>query len=165
MKLKNLVEEDFVNYKLPSMFLITTKCDFKCCKEAGNTICQNMDIIKYPDHEINNAVLLEKFRDNPITRAFVIGGLEPMDTFEDVLEFVEFVRFYSVMSPIVIYTGYNKDEIIDKVEKLSQWPNIIIKYGRFIPGQESHFDEVLGVYLASPNQYAEELICERLESN
>ena len=36
--------------------------------------------------------------------------------------------------------------------------NIIIKYGRFIPGQEKHYDKILGVYLASNNQYAERLM-------
>ena len=38
--------------------------------------------------------------------------------------------------------------------KLKQYDNIIIKFGRFIPNQEKHYDEVLGVELASPNQYA-----------
>jgi hypothetical protein len=40
---------------------------------------------------------------------------------------------------------------------LKNFDNIIIKYGRYIPGQEKHFDETLGVYLASDNQYAERL--------
>jgi len=35
--------------------------------------------------------------------------------------------------------------------------NIIIKYGRFIPDKEKHYDEVLGIYLASDNQYAERI--------
>ena len=34
------------------------------------------------------------------------------------------------------------------------WDNIIIKFGRFIPDQKSTFDSVLGVELASQNQYA-----------
>ena len=43
MKLKGFVEEDFVQYKKPSMFLGTTKCNWKCCTELGlcNDICQN----------------------------------------------------------------------------------------------------------------------------
>lgn len=28
---------------------------------------------------------------------------------------------------------------------------------RYIPNQEKHYDEVLGIYLASDNQYAEKL--------
>ena len=31
--------------------------------------------------------------------------------------------------------------------------NLYVKYGRFIPDQQSVFDEVLGVNLASQNQY------------
>ena len=41
--------------------------------------------------------------------------------------------------------------------RLSKFANVIIKFGRFIPNQKPHFDEVLGVELASPNQYAVEL--------
>ena len=33
---------------------------------------------------------------------------------------------------------------------------IIVKFGRFRPNQEKHFDEVLGIYLASNNQYGKE---------
>ena len=47
--------------------------------------------------------------------------------------------------------------IINKVCLLSNYKNIIIKYGRYITNQEKHYDEVLGVYLASENQYAERI--------
>ena len=30
MKLKNIIYEDFVNYKKTSMFILTTACSFKC---------------------------------------------------------------------------------------------------------------------------------------
>ena len=32
--------------------------------------------------------------------------------------------------------------------------NIIIKFGRYIPNQQAHYDDILGVNLASNNQYA-----------
>jgi hypothetical protein len=35
--------------------------------------------------------------------------------------------------------------------------NIVIKFGRYRPGQQKHFDEVLGVELASDNQYAKRI--------
>ena len=35
--------------------------------------------------------------------------------------------------------------------------NIIIKYGRFIPDSKSRYDNILGITLASDNQYAEEI--------
>ena len=37
---------------------------------------------------------------------------------------------------------------------LSRFDNIIIKFGRFVPNQTPHCDEVLGVKLVSNNQYA-----------
>ena len=62
---------------------------------------------------------------------------------------------------LVVYTGYNKEEerpqVLIKFIKENQYKNIIIKYGRYIPNQTPHYDEVLGVNLASDNQYAERL--------
>ena len=51
----------------------------------------------------------------------------------------------------------NKEEILEKINLLSHYKNIIIKYGRFIPNSESIFDDILGVKLISSNQYAEVL--------
>lgn len=158
MKVKNIIDEDFINYKKPSMFIITTKCDFKCCREACIDVCQNMDIVKQPDIDVDEEDLVLRYLNNPITKAIVIGGLEPFDTFYDLSELVLMLRrVYQNQDDIVIYTGYNKDEIQDKLSLLSQFDNIIIKYGRYIPGQKEHFDDVLGVNLASDNQYAEVL--------
>ena len=54
----------------------------------------------------------------------------------------------------MIYTGYYYDEIKNKVDYIAEnYNNIIFKFGRFVPNQESRYDEVLGVTLASPNQY------------
>ena len=158
MKLRGYVEEDFTNYKKPSMFLITPYCDFKCCIENGNNICQNMDVIKAPIIDVNNDELIKRYLNNPITKSIVFGGLEPMDSFEEVREFINTLRWdYNCFDDVVIYTGYNADEIIDQCMRLSKFANIIVKFGRFIPDQKSHFDEVLGVELASSNQYAVEL--------
>ena len=158
MKLKGVIEEDFTNYKLPSMFLITTKCDFKCCKEAGIDVCQNLDVVKQPTIEIDDDKLIQRYLSNPITKSIVFGGLEPMLQFEEVYNFIAKLRlYYGCFDPVVIYTGYNADEIIEEWLSLSKFNKIIIKFGRFIPNQESHYDEVLGINLASSNQYAEEL--------
>ena len=158
MKLRGYIEEDFTNYKKPSMFLITPYCDFKCCIENGNNICQNMDVIKAPIIDVDNDELIKRYLNNPITKSIVFGGLEPMDSFEEVIEFINTLRWdYNCFDDVVIYTGYNADEIIDQCMRLSKFANVIVKFGRFIPDQKSHFDEVLGVELASPNQYAVEL--------
>ena len=65
---------------------------------------------------------------------------------------------------IVIYTGYTEDEMKQKnfYKDLCQFSNIIIKFGRFRPGQEPHYDEVLGINLASDNQYAKRVSNERI---
>lgn len=159
MKLRGLVDEDFTNYKLPSMFLITPYCNFKCCIENGNNICQNMDVIKLPIIEINNEALVNRYISNPITKAIVIAGLEPFDTFDDMYDFIYCLRHtHKIDDDIVIYTGYYEDEILDKLVRLSQsFINIIVKFGRFIPDKPSHFDEVLGVQLANEEQYARRL--------
>ena len=158
MELRGLIEDDFINYKLPSMFLIFPHCNFKCCKEAGNDICQNMPIIKDPIITVEADDLIKKYLDNPISKAIVCGGLEPFDSFYDLKEFISKLRWdYECNDPVVIYTGYEPEEIIDQITELVKFANIIVKFGRFIPNQKKHFDEVLGVYLASDNQRAVEL--------
>ena len=152
MILKGLVTEDFVNYKKPSLFIITPTCTFKCCKELGNNICQNSSLVKEPNINISNEDIVNKYYlSNPITKSIVFGGLEPFDSWNDMFEIIHMIR-HLCEDDIVIYTGYNKEEIIDKVNLLKNFKNIIIKYGRFIPNQEKHYDEILGVELASTNQ-------------
>lgn len=58
---------------------------------------------------------------------------------------------------IVIYTGYTEAEcesLIYLVGEKMHWKNIMVKFGRFIPNQKPHLDTLLGVELASDNQYA-----------
>lgn len=160
MKIKGLTDEDFVNYKKPSMFIIFPFCSFKCEKESGVMCCQNSSLAHAKIIDISEEKLILRYLDNPITKAIVCGGLEPMDSFDELCGFIKSLRVdYKCLDDIVIYTGFNKAEIEDKIQILKQYPNIIIKYGRFIPNQESHKDDVLGIELASPNQYAEELSC------
>lgn len=154
MKIKGLVEEDFVNYKKPSMFIIFPYCTFKCDKEAGCSICQNSGLVNEPDIEMAPIEIVSRYVKNPITKAVVFGGLEPFDS-EELIMFIEYIRNYT-NDDIIIYTGYTEEEISDEIKWLqkSGIKNIIIKFGRFIPNQEKHYDEILGVELASPNQYA-----------
>ena len=58
---------------------------------------------------------------------------------------------------MAIYTGYYKNEIQDQIDVLKLYPNIIVKFGRYIPNQSPHYDKILGVELASNNQYAEKI--------
>lgn len=156
MKIKGLVDEDFANYKLASMFVIFPSCTFKCEKECGKNCCQNSSIAKLADIEIEAYEIVSRYIKNPITKALVCGGLEPFDSFDDLFELVcEFRKF--MHDDVVIYTGYEKDEIKWQLKKLIPFGNIIVKYGRFIPDREGTDSILLGVHLASENQYAERL--------
>lgn len=159
MKIKGLQDEDFVNYKKPSMFIGTSMCDWKCCNEQclDKSICQNSSLANSKTIDVSADEIYRRYINNPITKAVVIGGLEPMLQFSDVLELIKIFRDNSCNDDIVIYTGYYKEEIADKIALLSKYKNITIKFGRFILNQEKHYDEVLGVYLASNNQHAEKI--------
>ena len=156
MVIKGVTVEDFSNYKKPSMFIAFPKCNWKCEKECGERVCQNSALAKAPNLDIEADIIVKKYLDNPITKAVVCGGLEPLDSWSDLLLFIEKFREKS-NDDLVIYTGYEKSEIIDKFNILKRFPNIVLKTGRYIPNQEKHYDEVLGVELASPNQHAERI--------
>ena len=156
MRVKGIVDEDFIQYKNPSMFIVTCFCNWKCCLDGGfdKAICQNSSLSLSPIIEISNIELITRYLKNPITSSIVFGGLEPFEQFEELELFVKEFRKFS-NDDIVIYTGFNKEEIINKVNILSKYKNIVIKFGRYIPNQKSKYDEVLGVTLASPNQKGE----------
>lgn len=170
MIIKELRDEDFVNYKKPSMFIAFPTCSFKCCKE-GNLpieICQNCSLAQAKDITISPEQLADRFVSNPITSAIVIGGMEPFDNARDLVNLIHCLR-QKTNDDIVIYTGYTEEEIKNMrytinysfgkqnysyFGEIVKYPNIIIKYGRFRPNDESHYDAVLGVKLVSSNQYA-----------
>ena len=152
MIIKKIVDEDFTNYKKPSMFICTPRCTMKC----GEELCQNSPWLKQPDIEVNPIDIIQRYENNGLTQAVVLAGLDPMDSWTDLYSFIFMFRSISD-DDIVIYTGYTKCEIADKIEQLKQFPNIIVKFGRYVPNQKPHYDELLGVYLASDNQYAENI--------
>ena len=156
MLVKNLIDEDFINYKKPSMFIIFPFCSFKCERESGVACCQNSSLAKSPNIYISTGDVIKRYIENPITKAIVCGGLEPFDSWNDLFELITLMR-EKTNDEFVIYTGYNEDEIADKIRVLSKIPNIIIKFGRFIPNGGEKFDEILGVKLQSTNQYAKEI--------
>ena len=157
LKIKQLLDEDFVNYKKPSMFIGFPNCTWKCEKECGQKMCQNKELALFPNIEVSYETIVDRYMQNPITKAIVCGGLEPFDNWEDLVNLIHEFRKHT-QDFIIIYSGFYLSEINDKVEYLRQnYDNIIIKFGRFVPNKESHYDEVLGIKLASPNQYAERI--------
>ena len=157
IKIRGLIEEDFVNYKKPSMYIAFPYCTFKCDKECGYSVCQNSSLVTNSEIiNIDEQKIVKRYIDNPITTSIVISGLEPFDSFNELVILIRSFR-EKTSDDIVIYSGYNKEEITSYIEELKQFKNIIIKFGRFIPNQEKHYDEVLQVTLASPNQYGEKI--------
>ena len=158
MILKGLIDEDFVNYKKPAIVLEFPYCSFKCDKECGRQVCQNSGLATAPAVNIDIYELIIRYLQNPISEAIVCQGLEPFDSWDELKQFITAVRM-KTKDDIVLYTGYTKEELEQKhyLTFLKKYDNIYIKYGRFIPDQDSHYDEILGVKLASPNQYAERI--------
>ena len=154
MLVKDILDVDFINYKKASMTISFPRCNWKCEKECGKQVCQNSALAQAPDIEISVDKIIERYLNNKISKSVVAGGLEPFDSWSDLLLFIEKFRVKS-QDTIVIYTGFYKEEIADKIDILKRYDNIVVKYGRYISGHEKHYDEVLGVSLASDNQYAE----------
>lgn len=153
MEIKGLISEDFVNYKKPAMTIMFPRCTFKC----SEGLCQNSPLAKEKSINIEIKDVINRYLNNPITESIVMQGLEPFDSWCDLLELIKQLRNNNCNDDIVIYTGYYREEIADRIHVLSEYKNIIVKFGRYIPNQERHFDKVLGVYLASDNQYAEKI--------
>lgn len=132
-------------------------CTFKCDIENGNRVCQNWELAEAPRITVEAEDVVARYVSNDLTKAVVFAGLEPFDGWEEMLGLIKAFREVT-HDDIVIYTGYNPKEIDPKITYLNMmFDNIIVKFGRYRPGQKKHFDDVLGVELASDNQYAERI--------
>lgn len=156
MLIKNIIDTDFVNYKKPCMTIECPYCDFKCEKECGEAFCQNSKLALTENLNIDNKIILNYYFSNPITKALCFQGLEPFDSWEELYELIVLFRKQS-NDDIVIYTGYLEEEISSYIKILNSLPNILIKFGRYIPNQKPHYDKILGVKLASNNQYCKRI--------
>lgn len=155
MKLKGIIDCDFTNYKAPVLTIEMPKCDFKCDRLNKCKVCQNSRLAYEPDINISIDQIWTLYNENPLTKGICLQGLEPFDSSLEVLELVKFIRITKQCNdPIIIYTGYNEHEKLEIEYLIDNYKNIIIKYGRFLIGDAPHYDEVLGVNLASNNQYA-----------
>ena len=155
MLVTNVVTEDIINYKKISMFIGTPYCSGKCWRELelDCSICQNESLRDSDLIEMSINDLIDIYDNHPLCEAVVFGGMEPLDSIADLECFIMNFR-YRHPDPVVIYTGYTEGEAAEKLHFILLHENIVIKYGRYIPDQPRHYDEILGVTLASPNQYA-----------
>jgi len=156
MKIKTIEDENFTDYKLPSMLIATAKCDWKCCREAGlsTELCQNSELAKQPDIEVSCEEIYKRYIDNPITKAIVLGGLEPFLQIFEIIELIKYFRNKNCEDPFVIYSGCELNEVYSELMMLNNNKNIIVKLGRYKLNYQPKFDEVLGITLAGENQKA-----------
>ena len=157
MKLYDIRIGDVTNYKKPSMVLVCPYCDFKCEKENGIECCHNKPLLKQPLLNVHSDRIIKIYKDNKICKALIFSGLEPFKSYDDMLIVIEKFRQVS-KNPIIIYTGYTEQELEKEINFLTnKYKNIIVKFGRYKPGEEPHKDPILGVNLASSNQYARKI--------
>ena len=118
-------------------------------------MCQNSPIAQLPTVDISEEEVFQRYVSDPITQAIVIGGLEPLLQQDEVLGLIDYFRSHGCLDDIVIYTGYYRHEVLPFIDKVMQYSNIIMKFGRYVPARRKRYDKVLGVDLASDNQYGE----------
>lgn len=162
MFVNRIIYEDFTNYKKPSMFIGMPYCDGKCWRDLNLSLslCQNNELFGAKIFPVEDEEVCEKYINNPITKSVVFGGLEPMheDSFWSMFYFIETLRSdYNCHDDVVIYTGYYPTEITKRINWLKDIDNIVVKFGRYVPDKPSVYDDVLGVELASSNQWAERI--------
>jgi hypothetical protein len=169
MIVKEIRDEDFTSYKKPSMVIGFPSCTFKCERECGyKGMCQNLTLATAPDVEMGYEHIVDRYMNNPITKAIIMAGLEPFDSLSDLIDLIRYFRA-KTNDDIIVYTGYTEEEIKNMqhtihyswgkqtysyLGEIAKYPNIIIKYGRYKPNEEPHYDAILGIKLASSNQYA-----------
>ena len=159
IELKGIIWEDMVNYKKICTTLMFPKCNFKCDKESGIQLCQNRGLAATPSQWHNIDDIMDIYMHTYLSEAIVLQGLEPLDSPIDCYIVAAALQRWKINNDLIIYTGYNPhennvDNIIKTISSLVPG-TLIVKWGRYIPNQEKHFDPILGVYLASDNQYAE----------
>lgn len=163
MRVRKLLTERFQDYKFPCMYISACWCDWKCCPDHPD-ICQNSPVARMPIKDIPDDEILDLYESDPITQAIVIAGLEPLIQANEVIGLIRRAVERNIRTTFIIYTGYTADEAQAAgfhdmlcTTGFGSGVNVVIKYGRFIPGRQPHLDSLLGVELVSDNQYARQI--------
>lgn len=150
MIIAGIVDEDFTHYKQSAMLVLFPTCSMKC--ERLGAVCNHKYLYDVDAQAVQCFEIVNRYLENKNTSTIVFGGLEPFDSYSDLLQLIcEFRKVTEDL--IIIYTGYDENEISDELNYLSNLHNIIVKFGRQC-NMESHKDEILGVDVKSSNQYA-----------
>lgn len=159
--------DNITDYKETSMLLVFPYCSGKCGPK-----CHNYRMIGTTKiNEYNILDIINLYLKLETHNSVVCAGLEPFDSMLDLTNLVKCFSSCNKNCDIVIYTGYNEDEIEDNVKSLVETfdanvnkdykKSLIVKFGRFIfddSGKEvKNYSDILGINLASPNQYAKVL--------
>ena len=158
MRIKNIQDTNFQDYRKTSMLIATCYCDGKCWKERGLNAsdCQNEELLAEPIVEVSNDEIIQRYLSNPLSEAIIFGGLEPLLQYNELVEFLSTLRVeYGCYDDVVIYTGYEPGERAAELDVLKQYGPLVVKWGRYLPDSTSKYDDVLGISLASANQHAE----------
>lgn len=159
MLVTEITDNDTRFYKKPSLYVATAKCSFKCDRECGEPICSEYSKAGVRGIHYTPKQILNKYISSLHAEALVFGGMEPFDSAIDLYLCIKEFRAAYQNVPIIIWSGYTPDELneLGFLTPLLQFPNIIIKFGRYVPDDKPHYDQLLGVRLASRNQRAYKL--------
>lgn len=150
--------DDTTDYKETSLLLVFPKCSGKC------NGCQNWQLFNIKNirtYKIKSIV--ELYNNLNTHKSIVCAGLEPFDSFDELLSLISEIVKLEKSVDFVIYTGYNKEEttflvkeLLEIFKKYSMYTEnkLIIKYGRYDKSKsEKWYSYSLGVDLATNNQY------------
>ena len=101
MLLRGLIDEDFVNYKKASMFLIFPYCSFKCERDCGIRCCQNSPLMQRAIIQVDEDQIIDRYLQNPITKAIVMGGMEPLDSFGELINFIKKLKYIFLLEYVI----------------------------------------------------------------
>lgn len=162
MILIDVKTDNITDYKKTSLLIAFPYCTGKC---KG---CQN-EHLRLSNTAISvSAKNIAKLYDNvQSNKAIVMAGLEPFDSFADVLDIISTVGKHSKRScDFVVYTGYNEQEYKKRFEKkLVQMFKedympyhkdgcLIVKIGRYDnEDREAWYNNTLGVDLINKSQF------------
>jgi len=161
MKLKQIVDEVFGDYKECGMLLIFPECTWKC---EG---CQNKQLALLETREFPNEDIVKRFEENPFSKCIIFGGLEPLcnvSSINDIFSFITYLlekyHLREDRPTLIIYTGYDLDAVNNILNiivsglgnLLATYENVIIKYGKYDKDGTPYFNETLGITLISKNQ-------------